>query len=149
MRKLVYVAASLAFLCFTATTFARDAVDNGQLQIKPYKQDRFQMGAYRMGKAELFGYVGELKDSAHLTSMVLLDGERASVEQKHIVAVIAKAQHVDAMIELDGKAQPLVDPTPSAAPVAEPAAAAQSAQQPQPAQPATQAAAPADGAASD
>lgn len=156
MRNLILALASLAFLSFASSGFARDAIHNGQLQIKPYKQTRFQTGAYRMGKAELFGYVGELKDSEHITGMVLLKGDRASTEQKHIVAVIAKAQSLDAMIELDGEMQPLVDPTPppaAPAPPVEPVVSTQPAPQAQPAQAAAvaapEAAPPADGANSD
>ncbi|MEO8802234.1 MAG: hypothetical protein ABI304_07535 [Rudaea sp.] len=152
MRKPILVAVSLALLCFAVSGFARDAIDNGQLQIKPYKQDRFETGAYRMGKAELFGYVGALKDSDHITGMVLLNGDHASTEQKHIVAVIAKAQKIEAIIELDGKMQPLVDPTPplaAPAPPVEPAVTTQPAQQAQPAQAASAAAPPAQSSDSD
>ncbi|MGA9335667.1 MAG: hypothetical protein WBV39_15410 [Rudaea sp.] len=144
MRKFALVAISLLLLCFAIDGLARDAIDNGQLQVKPYQQDLFETGAYRMGKAELFGYVGELIDNKHITGVVLRNGDHASAVQKHIIAEIAQAQHLNALIELDGKLQPLVDPTP--APPGEAAAPGQAARQAQHAQPARPAPAPADGA---
>ena len=126
MRKSVLL--SLAATMLVLANFAQgrqDAVDNGRLLVTPYKNNTFQTGAYRMGKAELFGYIGELKDSAKLTGIVLRDPEHASDEQKHVLAVTAKAQHIEAFVDVDGKLQPLVDPqaAPEAIPVAAPAAA--------------------------
>ena len=126
MRKSVSLSIGVSMLCLASLGQASsDAVDNGRLLVKPYKNNTFQTGAYRMGKAELFGYIGELKDSAKLTGIVLRDPERASDEQKHALAVTAKAQHIDAFVDEDGKLQPLVDPqaAPAATPVAVPAAA--------------------------
>jgi len=65
-----------------------------------------------------------LKDSKHITGMLLRDGGKATDEQKHIIATIAQSQQIDAVIELDGKQQPLVDPKPApATPAAEAPAA--------------------------
>ena len=128
--NLHFVAVALSLFCLAIAGFARDAIDNGQLQVKPYKHNRFQTGTYRMGKAELFGYIGELKDSKHITGIVLRDGDRASVEQKHIIASYRESTELNAFIELDDKLQALVDPTPApAAPVA-PAVPAQPSQPP-------------------
>lgn len=127
MRKSVLFSTGVAMLFLASLGQAsQDAVDNGRLLVKPYKNNTFQTGAYRMGKAELFGYIGELKDSAQLTGIVLRDSEHASDEQKHALAVTAKAQHIDAFVDEDGKLQPLVDPqvAPVPDPVATPAAAA-------------------------
>jgi len=115
MSRKILIAAVFALLCHLSAGFAAD-VDNGRLQVKPYKGDRFRTGAYIMGKMELFGYVGDLKDSAHITGIVLLDGDDASANQKHLIAVIAKSQHMNAFIEMDDKTQPLVDPKAGAAP---------------------------------
>jgi len=122
MHKLMIRTFAGALLLTTLCAQARDAFDGERLVVKPFKNDTFETGEYRFGKAELFGYVGELKDSKHIKGMLLRDGGRASDEQKYIIATIAQAQQIDAMIELDGKQQPLVDPRPAAA-AAAPAAA--------------------------
>ena len=44
---------------------------------------------------------------------MLLRGDKATPNQKHLIAITAKAQSLEAFIDLDGKMQPLVDPTPS------------------------------------
>jgi hypothetical protein len=111
MRKLV-IASFLALSC-AANAFARDPISDGKLQLRPAKNDRFEAAEFILGKAELYGYVADLKDSGKITGIVLQHGERATPAQKHIVAVIAHAQHLSAFIDLDGKEQPLTDPTPN------------------------------------
>ena len=121
MRNLIS-AAVLAASLFAASAFARDAFDGDRLVVKPFKNDTFETGEYRFGKAELFGYVGDLKDSKHIKGVLLRDGGKATDEQKHIIATIAQSQQLDAVIEVDGKQQPLVDPK-AAAPAADAGAA--------------------------
>ena len=118
------IACALLFAAVGAS--ARDAVDGERLVVKPFKNDTFQTGDYQFGKGELWGYVGDLKESKKIKGVLLRDGGKASDEQKHIIATIAQAQQLDAMIELDGKQQPLVDPKP--APAADAAAAPAAAQ---------------------
>jgi len=112
MRKLLM--ALLAVFAFASTALARDPIKDDRVQLKPAKDSRFEAAEFTMGKAELYGYVGDLKDRKKITGIVLLSGDKATTEQKHIVAVIAKAQSLDAFIDLDGKVQPLVDPAPTA-----------------------------------
>jgi len=124
MHKSIMTAAALLFAS-TAAFASSDAIDNGNLLIKPAKNNMFATGGYVLGKAELFGYIGELKDSKKITGIVLRGADRATPEQKHLLVVTAQAQHIDALEEAGGKLEPLVDPTasaPAAAP-AEPAAA--------------------------
>ena len=71
---------------------------------------------YVLGKAELFGYIGELKDSKQITGIVLRDADRATPEQKHLLVVTAQAQKIDALMDTHGKLEPPADPTPPAAP---------------------------------
>ncbi len=120
MRKFITILFAISSLCIAAAGFARDPIDDGRLQVKPYKTDRFEAAEYILGKAEFFGYVGDLKDSKKITGIVLLKGDRASDEQKHVVAITAKAQNLEAFIDLDGKVQPLIDPTPAASAVPPP-----------------------------
>jgi len=130
MHKMFSAAAAAAMLFVASGSFARDTVDGERVIVKPYKSELFATGEYRFGKAELFGYIGDLKDRKKVTGILLRDGSNASEEQRHLIAEIARAQQLDAVIELDGKQQPLVDPTPPASapadvPAAAPAAPAQ------------------------
>ena len=122
MRQPTIVAA-IAALCVSAAAFAGDAIDDGKLQVKPAKNDTFATGEYILGKSELFGYIGELKDSKKITGIVLRDADRATPEQKHLLVVTALAQKIDALVEEHGKLEPLADPMASA-PAAAPATSA-------------------------
>lgn len=123
MRKSII--AVIATLGLVVSAHARDAIDNGNLLVKPSKNDTFAMEGYVMGKAELFGYIGDLKDRNKITGIVLRDAKRATPEQKHVLVVTAQAQHIDAFEESDGQLIPLVDPLAKPAGAAAPAAAAQ------------------------
>ncbi|MBS0569521.1 MAG: hypothetical protein JSS28_02845 [Proteobacteria bacterium] len=114
--RISLVAATTAMLFVATLACARDAIENGNLQVKPAKNDTFLTGEFIMGKAELFGYVGELKDGKKITGIVLRDADRATAEQKHLLFVTAQAQHIDALQEQGGKLESLVDPL-AAAPV--------------------------------
>ena len=123
MHKFLTRGAACALLLTALCAHARDAFDGERLVVTPFKNDTFQTGDYRFGKGELWGYVGDLKESKKIKGMLLRDGGKATDEQKHIIATIAQAQQLDAVIELDGKQQPLVDPKPTpAADAAAPAA---------------------------
>ncbi|MBS0486922.1 MAG: hypothetical protein JSS13_06245 [Proteobacteria bacterium] len=117
-------AALAASLLVAGAAFARDAIDEGRLLVKPAKNNTFSTGEFIMGKAELYGYLGDLKDSKKITGIVLQDADRATPEQKHLLVIAAQAQKLDALVEEHGKLEPLADPTPSA-PVAAPSAPAQ------------------------
>jgi hypothetical protein len=134
MRK--FIAATAAVLSLVAVSaFARDPIRDGRLQITPAKNDRFEAAEYTLGKAELYGYVSDLKDTKKITGILLLRGDKSTDMQKHLIAITAKAQQIDALIDLDGKVQPLVDPTPT--PDAPPPALDNTAPAQAPAQPAT------------
>jgi hypothetical protein len=121
MRKSILLAAAVALFCVAGASQARDPIDDGKLQIKPIKDNQYAVGEYRFGKAEFFGYVGDLKDSKKITGLLLKQGEKASTEQKHVVFITAQTQQLEAFIELDGKVAPLAeDPAPTAAPASAP-----------------------------
>ena len=109
MRKQAALAALALFFC-ASVAMARDAFDGSRVIIKPYKDGTFEAGEFRFGKAELFGYVGDLKDTKKITGMLLRDSAKATDEQKHVIAEIARSQQLDAIVEVNGKEQPLVDP---------------------------------------
>jgi|KBSSwiStaDraftv2_1062776.scaffolds.fasta_scaffold282477_3 hypothetical protein len=114
MRKPI-LAAAVALFSLISIAHARDSIDGDRVVVTPYKDGMFATGEYRFGKAELFGYIGDLKDHRKLTGLLLRDGGKATPEQKHLLAEIAKAQELNAIIELDGHEQPLVDPAAPAA----------------------------------
>jgi hypothetical protein len=113
MRKLFFASFATVFTLAASLAFARDPIHDGKLEIKPAKDDHFEAAEYTLGKAELYGYVSDLKDTKKITGILLLRGDRATPNQKHLIAITAKAQQLEAFIDLDGKVQPLTDPTPS------------------------------------
>lgn len=118
MHKSIIAATAVLLFASTAAFAGMDAVDNGNLLVKPAKNNMFATGGYVLGKAELFGYIGELKDSKKITGILLRDADRATPEQKHLLVVTAQAQKIDALVEGHDKLEPLVDPTAPAAAVA-------------------------------
>lgn len=108
----IMIVGTCAALAFANLAFARAIVD-GRLQVEPAGDSKYIVDNNKLGKAEFFGYVGDFVDNKKITAILLLKGEKASDEQKHVVAITAATQHIDAFINLDGKIQPLVDPTPS------------------------------------
>ena len=118
--KRIIALGTFAALAFASSAFGRAIID-GRLQVEPAADNKYIVDASKMGKAEVFGYVGDFVDGKKITGIVLLKGEKATDEQKHVVAITAQTQHIDAFIDLGGKIQPLVDPTPSQKPAAPPA----------------------------
>ena len=111
MRTTLILSAALA-LCVANGAGARE-IQDGKLQVKPYKETQYKTDMTVLGKAEFFGYVGDYVADKKITGIVLHDGAKASTEQKHIIAITAQAQHIDAFVEVDGKESPLIDPTPA------------------------------------
>lgn len=114
MRRII-VLGICAATAFANVAFGRPVVD-GRLQVEPAAENRYIVDNSRLGKAEFYGYVGDFVDNKKITGILLKKGEKATDEQKHIVAVTAATMKIEAFIDLDGKIQPLVDPTPSTAP---------------------------------
>ena len=122
MRKSIVLATAVALFSLAGASYARDAINDGKLQIKPVKDNQYEVGEYRFGKAEFFGYVGDLKDNKKITGLLLKQGEKASAEQKHVVFITAQTQQIDAFIELDGKVATLAEEAAPTAPAAAPVA---------------------------
>lgn len=128
------IAAACAALGLATAAFAANGIDDGHLLVKPGKNNTFITGAYNMGKAELFGYIGDLKDTQKITGIVLRNADRATPEQKHLLVVTAQAQQIDALVDDNGKLVPLADPLAPPAPAPAPAPASASAPAPAAAQ---------------
>lgn len=113
MRKsVITLAICAATVAASFSVFARPIVD-GRLQVEPSGENRYIVDNNKLGKAEFFGFVGDFVETKKITGIVLLKGDKASDEQKHVVAITAATQHIDAFIDQGGKVQPLIDPTPS------------------------------------
>ena len=114
MRNFIIAAAAAAALVAAAGAGAREIAD-GKLQVRPTKDGKYKTDVAILGKAEFYGYAGDFVQDKKINGILLKDGAQATDEQKHIIAITAKTLGIDALIELDGKQQPLVDPTPAAA----------------------------------
>jgi hypothetical protein len=112
MRKILMTLAIGASLVATVAVAARAIID-GRLQVEPTSDNRYIVDNSKLGKAEFFGFVGDFVDGKKITGILLLKGDKATDEQKHVVAITAQTQHVEAFIDLGGNVQPLVDPIPS------------------------------------
>ncbi len=80
---------------------------------------KFSIDGSTMGKAELFGYISDLKDREHLTGVVLKRG--GDDEQRRIVGSIARTLQLKAF-EQDGRDLKPIDlpataPTPPPPPI--------------------------------
>lgn len=113
MRRILMTLAIGTVLTAASFAAAARAIVDGRLQVEPASDNRYIVDNSKLGKAEFFGFVGDFVDSKKITGIVLLKGEKATDEQKHVVSITAQTQHIEAFIDLGGKVQPLVDPTPS------------------------------------
>lgn len=121
-------------LAVMAGASARSDVDNGNAMIKPVKGDKYSIDGSIMGKAELYGYIGDLRDREHLTGLVLKRG--GDDAQRQVIGSIARAMELKAF-EQDGRdlkpidlpptaptpPPPVIDGQPATPPAAEPAPA--------------------------
>jgi hypothetical protein len=65
--------------------------------VKPEKGEKFSINGYTMGKVELYGYLGQLRDDEHITGVVLRRG--ADDEQRKAITSSAKTLEIQAFEE--------------------------------------------------
>ena len=118
MNTMKIMRAALLALGLVAVTgaFARSDVRDGNAMVKPIKEDRYSIDGATMGKAELFGYISDLKDREELTGIVLKRG--GNDEQRKTIGSIAKTLQLKAF-EQDGGDLTSID-LPADAPVPAP-----------------------------
>jgi len=92
---------ALAVMFVAGAAHAGD-IRNGKVFITPAKDDRYTIDGFTLGKAELFGYVSDLKETQKIGGIVLKNGKKATEEQKRAVGSIGKALEIDAFV-LEGK----------------------------------------------
>lgn len=90
----------LIVLMFVLPVLAKDVRD-GQLSLEPARDDRFAVNGFTMGKAELYGYLSELKSSEGLRKIVLKRSKKASDAQRSVIGSIARALDLEA-VDADG-----------------------------------------------
>lgn len=122
MRGLVLAGGLIA----ATGAFARSDIRDGNAMVAPVKGDKYSIDGVTMGKAELYGYIGDLRDSEHVTGLVLKRG--GSDEQRHIIGVIARTLQLKAF-EQDGRQLKPID-LPPEQPAAPPPIEEPKAQQP-------------------
>jgi|GEM_PF-940943 hypothetical protein len=112
-------AAALAFgLLMMGAAVARSDVRDGNAIVRPEKNDKFSIDGATMGKAELYGYIGDLRDREHLTGLALKRG--GTDEQRHVIGSIARTLQLKAFEQDGGDLKPIDLPPnqPAAAPPA-------------------------------
>ncbi len=86
----------LFVLMFALPVLAKDVRD-GELSLEPVRDDRFSVNGFTMGKAELYGYLSELKSSEGLQKIVLKRSKKASDAQRSAIGSIARALELEAV----------------------------------------------------
>jgi hypothetical protein len=86
----------LVVLMFALPVLAKDVRD-GQLSLEPVREDRFSVNGFTMGKAELYGYLSELKSSEGLQKVVLKRSKKATEAQRSALGSIARALELEAV----------------------------------------------------
>ena len=95
---------------FLAGSVQADSIKDGRVTIKPAKEDRYQVDGYTFGKAELFGYLSDLKETKNITGIVLRDGSnssKATDEQRKSVASIGNTLHLETFTQDGSDLKPL------------------------------------------
>lgn len=117
VKMIIRVALVALALAAAGSAFARSDVRDGNAMVKPHGKDRYSIDGFQMGKAELFGYISELKETKSLTGVVLKRG--GNDEQRQVIGSIARTLQLKAF-EQDGGDLKSIDLPPEAAPPAPP-----------------------------
>jgi len=125
--KTMMIRAAMLAAGFVAagSAFARSDIRDGNAMVKPVSGDKYSIDGSTMGKAELYGYMGGLRDDEHITGIVLKRG--GTDEQRKIIGVIAKTLGLKSF-EQDGgdlKEIPQPETKPAPPPIEQPAATEQ------------------------
>lgn len=114
MKSLVRGLVLAAGMVVAAGAYARSDVRDGNAMVQPVKSDRYSIDGSTMGKAELFGYISDLKDREELTGIVLKKG--GSDEQRKSIGSIARTLQLKAFEQVDGELKPIDQPAAAPAP---------------------------------
>lgn len=101
MKNLLRNALLALSLVFAGAALAADIKDGNAL-VKPIKGERFAIDGNQLTKAQLFGYISEMKEAEGITGIVLRKG--GDEEQRNIIRSIAGALELEAFEE-EGRKQ--------------------------------------------
>jgi len=119
MNKFVRIAVLALGLVMAATAFARGDIRDDRAWVKPEKGEKFSINGYTMGKVELYGYLGQLRDDEHIKGVVLRHG--GSDTQKQAIVSSARTLQIEALEEDGSDLKPLQGTAPAPAPAPTPA----------------------------
>ncbi|MBN8480682.1 MAG: hypothetical protein J0L88_03720 [Xanthomonadales bacterium] len=86
-------------------------IKDGRAMVTPVKEDRFAIDAFTFGKAELFGYISDLKDTKKIKGIVLREKKGkaiASDEQKRIIGSIGNTLQLETFYQQGKELEPIV-----------------------------------------
>ncbi|MCK9538570.1 hypothetical protein [Dokdonella sp.] len=106
-RNLLRVALLAIGLAVLAAPALAADVKDGNAIVDPQRNDRFAIDGFVMGKAELYGYMGDLRDTEKLTGIVLKSG--GTDAQRQVIISIAGALGLKAFERDGNQLQPLGD----------------------------------------
>lgn len=82
------------------------SIRDGRAVVTPAKEDHYTIDSYTFGKAELFGYLSDLKETKKITGIVLKNGRskdsKATDEQRKSIASIGNTLQLETFTQ-DGK----------------------------------------------
>ncbi len=114
MNKMILRGVALAMgLAAMTGAHARPDVRDGNAIVNAVRGNKYSIDGATMGKAELFGYISDLKDREHLTGLLIKGA--VSSEQRQSIASIARTLQLKAFEQGDAGLQSI--DLPSAAPV--------------------------------
>lgn len=86
-----------ALLVIAVPAYAAKDVKNGKVTVQPVKNDKFKVNEYEFAKAQLYGYLGDLRDSEGLKTVVLKKADKATPEQLNSISSIARHLKIEAV----------------------------------------------------
>lgn len=104
------VMSAIAALLLASSVHATDIKD-GRAMVTPVKEDRFTIDAFTFGKAELFGYISDLKDTKQIKGIVLREKkgkEIATDEQKRAIGSIGNTLKLETFYQRGKELEPIV-----------------------------------------
>ncbi len=105
MIKIIRIAMLALGFVTAAAAFAAGDVRDGKAYVRPLKDEKFSINGYTMGKVELYGYLGQLRDDEHITGVVLRRG--ADDAQRKAISSSAKTLQIEAFEEDGTDLKPL------------------------------------------
>ena len=95
-RVVTKLLSGLLVLLVALPVLAKDVRD-GQRSLEQARDDRFSVNGFTMGKAELYGYLSELKSSEGLRKIVLKRSKKASEAQRSAIGSVVRALELEAV----------------------------------------------------